>query len=448
LQKKTFFKGEDVSPVPLKEFYSALETIPALVEFGRKYQLSFSQIAKTAGFGFRVLGSLNKKVQNLNLKIKYLLFSFSIVDAPSFVSSFKNIIFCKDSIFITGFTLWVISWIERTRETLIDEAGWLTEFFPSKFVKTYGYILKVYELVYLSYLDKALTSRVTMLRKLDAMSLELTNFVKIDLAYYKRKGLPLQAEPILIPEVSNLVWSLMKLNKESIRLPITMLSFHKQKDLAAAFTKGKGVPSLFHQHQVFKELLHSKEAPRFMEAGFPFRALPTILRRLSSNRKFQFIGSLLMKRFSHTIKFLSFLSIASSLGAIIVGPGTIVAILSTVYTFISAMSSVVDSQSWFDPCGIIMRIIILLLISSGLLFITRSNTLGPQLVDLYQHFEGDWYDVGYRLSDIIYHEAMILLDLATPIVWNTVNHSMSAGILFGFIVSSFSVWILRWILGW
>lgn len=54
--KKTFYKGNNVSPTPLKELYMALENPTSLMSYKIKYNLSFPQIARVAGFGYKVIG--------------------------------------------------------------------------------------------------------------------------------------------------------------------------------------------------------------------------------------------------------------------------------------------------------------------------------------------------------------------------------------------------------
>lgn len=51
--KHTFFKGEDVSPIPFKEYAEAISTGSSLMEFVKKYSLSQSQIKHLLGLGFR-----------------------------------------------------------------------------------------------------------------------------------------------------------------------------------------------------------------------------------------------------------------------------------------------------------------------------------------------------------------------------------------------------------
>lgn len=49
--KRNIIRGHDISPVPIKEYWAALETIPNMVQFARKYSLSVSKALTVAGFG-------------------------------------------------------------------------------------------------------------------------------------------------------------------------------------------------------------------------------------------------------------------------------------------------------------------------------------------------------------------------------------------------------------
>jgi hypothetical protein len=58
--KKTFYRGTDVSPTPLKELHAALLSPTSLIEYSLRYSLSFANTIKLTGAGYRVLGGLSK----------------------------------------------------------------------------------------------------------------------------------------------------------------------------------------------------------------------------------------------------------------------------------------------------------------------------------------------------------------------------------------------------
>jgi len=76
--KRTLFKGEDISPVPLTEFIAANLTLSDGIQFARKYKLSFPELVKSLGYGYRVLGNLNCHIGQLNSRIRALLFAYHL----------------------------------------------------------------------------------------------------------------------------------------------------------------------------------------------------------------------------------------------------------------------------------------------------------------------------------------------------------------------------------
>lgn len=71
--KRTFYKGQDVSPVPFKELRAASISIGASAELARKYSLSRTALLKAFGYGYKVLARLNAPVGRLNGKVRELV---------------------------------------------------------------------------------------------------------------------------------------------------------------------------------------------------------------------------------------------------------------------------------------------------------------------------------------------------------------------------------------
>lgn len=79
--KRMFWKGNDVSAVPVLEFTAALMGLGAFKEFGRKYKLSKLQMAKCLGFRYKALAKLNSgNFAALNYKLKVLSVALCIPD--------------------------------------------------------------------------------------------------------------------------------------------------------------------------------------------------------------------------------------------------------------------------------------------------------------------------------------------------------------------------------
>jgi len=79
--KRTLYKGQDISPVPLTEFLAALLSLSDAVQFARKYNLTFPGLLKTLGYGYRVLGGLNRSIGLLNSRVRALLFAYYLPDS-------------------------------------------------------------------------------------------------------------------------------------------------------------------------------------------------------------------------------------------------------------------------------------------------------------------------------------------------------------------------------
>jgi hypothetical protein len=76
--KRTFWKGKDVSPIPVLEFVMANLTLAEAVSFAKKYTMTFPALLKSLGYGYRVLGSLSHHVGRLNSRVRALLFASSM----------------------------------------------------------------------------------------------------------------------------------------------------------------------------------------------------------------------------------------------------------------------------------------------------------------------------------------------------------------------------------
>jgi hypothetical protein len=76
--KRTFHKGEDISPIPLTEFAAALGSISEMRSFALKFNLGFPALVKTLGYKFRVLGSLSKRFSLLNARIKIVFLATNL----------------------------------------------------------------------------------------------------------------------------------------------------------------------------------------------------------------------------------------------------------------------------------------------------------------------------------------------------------------------------------
>lgn len=78
--KRTFCRGVNVSPRPLKEFFMSQISIVAFSDYIKKYNLGIPQALRVAGFGWRVISQYQKPFFKLNIKVRYLLLILALTD--------------------------------------------------------------------------------------------------------------------------------------------------------------------------------------------------------------------------------------------------------------------------------------------------------------------------------------------------------------------------------
>jgi hypothetical protein len=90
--KRLFFKGVNISPAPLAEFHAALANPVALYYYKLKYNLTWPQTVKAAGFGYRVVGSVDSRsIYKLNAKVRYLMFVGLMQNPQAMLDSLLNL---------------------------------------------------------------------------------------------------------------------------------------------------------------------------------------------------------------------------------------------------------------------------------------------------------------------------------------------------------------------
>jgi len=88
--KRTLINGEDVSPIPIEEFLAANQTLPSALALAMRYSLDFPSLIKVLGYGYKVLGSLNKHIGSQNARVRALHLGFFIppVDDPVLIEKY------------------------------------------------------------------------------------------------------------------------------------------------------------------------------------------------------------------------------------------------------------------------------------------------------------------------------------------------------------------------
>lgn len=99
--KRTFHLGIDVSPVPFTELKSAFSGPANAVQFIKKYNLSLTAFLKAAGYGYKVLGQLQKPLGKLNAKVRLVILALNIPFEKTDVEAFFNLGMAK-----AGRSLW------------------------------------------------------------------------------------------------------------------------------------------------------------------------------------------------------------------------------------------------------------------------------------------------------------------------------------------------------
>lgn len=86
--KQTWYKNQNVSPISLRELSGALYSISNLVAYSNKYSISLPRIVKIAGFGYNVLGGLNKPFSKLNQQVRNIILTLLIPTNPNSLENF------------------------------------------------------------------------------------------------------------------------------------------------------------------------------------------------------------------------------------------------------------------------------------------------------------------------------------------------------------------------
>lgn len=74
---KRFFIPKDASPIPIKESLAALSSLPALVEYVRKYKLTPSQVMKFSGYGYKRIGGVDIPLTRMPSKARVIFLALT-----------------------------------------------------------------------------------------------------------------------------------------------------------------------------------------------------------------------------------------------------------------------------------------------------------------------------------------------------------------------------------
>lgn len=86
--KRTLYRGVDVSPVPIREFYASTKSIGAFVEVAEKYRQPLSRMLQSHLVGWKVRSWLNKPLGKLPARVRLLILAMNVPRTPEQVYDF------------------------------------------------------------------------------------------------------------------------------------------------------------------------------------------------------------------------------------------------------------------------------------------------------------------------------------------------------------------------
>lgn len=124
--KRTLVHGKNVSPTPFAELCEALKSLSGLLEFGKKYNLSLTALLRVSGFGYKVIGGINKPFEKLSFRAKVLKFSYGL-DKPDDLAIFESFAKANKSISRARFNSMFEAWFASENKFLYSKASSLQD---------------------------------------------------------------------------------------------------------------------------------------------------------------------------------------------------------------------------------------------------------------------------------------------------------------------------------
>lgn len=449
--KQTFYKGTCVSPITFKGFYSALESVPSLVEWGKTYHLTLSQLLKSAGFGYRVLGGLNKPINKQNIKTQYVIFGLLSMNPRSLQESFFNITYFRNkSAVFKAYFKFVSMWCKKLQDQMRRETELLYNIeAPGKGTGLFYLFYKpLWSLVYEPSVQRMITIRESFVELIGQKVMELDDFLKYDVSYFERKNLPIECEPIIFDEVSALLWESMKAYSNVISLPVSSLSYSAQK--SSAFSFGRGVPSLFNKHKAFINLLHGKDQPMKEASFLPLmRLVSPLIRRVSVGRLLTFTANKTVKRLIFSTSFLVSSASMLSLSMLVFGPIKVLTYLGIIISSLNSVSSTglgIPGMEYI--IDVIERLVLLITFISGIVIILKWSTLSAGMIILKEQLIDGMPILDYLVEvfKLLSHTTLLLIaEYSDTVVQPLLQSGLFGNISFSIILTMITMYILRWI---
>lgn len=476
--KKTFWRSVDVSPIPLTELHAALMSPTTLAQFGKVHNLKFPQLVKVAGFGYRVLGGLNKSLFRQNFKVRYLLMCSWIYNPEYLLLSFKQLVpwmsaYDMHSYFYQFYFSYLSRFLSRVKEirVLLKQSHvWGVSTPLGRGAPWYagpgmdGVVLRpeslntrlyfLYESIYRSFRQK--------FQKLA----DITRFKILELRKYTHDNGAIPISPVNSGEVL-LAW--MKIGIATARLEQRFNSM-SLKSLTLSDpdpVRGDG-PKIHQLHTAFLSQLsemsrHSEglcSKPKMLESGFnPIRLLsiPGVRKLLRPMIIKQVLIRTLKRRFIWLLSWTTALSIFSYIAGV---AETITCVIG-IWTLLSSLiGGTMSTGSWFDMvwfygCNIILHSIELLLAALIISNITKWTVTRDVIDILYQNYDSRFtsfwdccrifcnYQRGL-LYDVAYGK---VVDAATYVTSSIPDWSLSTNMIIGALGTWIFTFFVRWFFG-
>jgi hypothetical protein len=445
--KKTIYRGTDVSPISLKGYYAALESVPALVEFGKTYHLTLSQLLKVAGFGYKVLGGLTQTLKKQNTKIQYVIFGLMTMNPISLQESFFNIVYFRNKAdVLKAYLLFVSQWCNTVVDKMIEELDTLYTFDPVA-PKGLKYLWRpLFDDVYGKYIEKMFVLRQTFVEEIGNKKAELDDFIKYDVNHYTKKGLPIQCEPIILDEVSSLLFETMRSYSRVVSMPVSLLN--SQHSTVSSFSFGKGAPSLYFKHKTFIELLHGKDHPMREASFLPLgRLILPLIRRKGVGRLLTLTKLQVVRKLIFSTSIVCTLASTVSLAVLVLGPTKVLIFLGSFISSLAAVSSTVAGIPGLEYVfNVIEKIALIVIFLSGIVILSKWDTFHTGMLILKEQLEDgmSFLDYLFEVIKLTHHITLSLLAEYGGSFMDIVTHgSLWTGYSFGILGSMLLYYILK-----
>jgi hypothetical protein len=138
--KRTIFKGVDVSPVPVKEFYAGSIHLGAFVELSKKYRQPLHRMLQALDAGWQVRSWLDKPLGKLSSRVRLLILAINVPSTPEQAKAFfalgapKLARFHADVVQVT--TTFVQTEFSRLYNKLVLSSNRVLEFNPASWAES------------------------------------------------------------------------------------------------------------------------------------------------------------------------------------------------------------------------------------------------------------------------------------------------------------------------